>query len=353
MAVKRFHSDTDRVRRVAGAVMTVLATGAIGLAGWIAILNGVSVGLLFFLLVPAGLIAWTIWLFKVSAALDVDLEQRRYTLIRNGRKAGEGALDELGPLRVIYEARTSRSSGSEGKSRTTYHYLVKPAGFGFLELYDVSSAARARKKMEALARRWNLPCRSLNGAVRAPGELDVPLHVRLRDDMEARTVVPLRPEWRVGIGPVFRGHAIVSQNRTWQPLIQSAVLVAIALYMVWDKDLDIVTFARDLSHQLVGQIILAVAALAVLWGLWKIWHAVRAATQPSTIEIGERGVSYGGARIAFDHIEEITTSDGIEIVGDRRVVTIPSWFCPREAVGPVVHELQRLILETAAKAPLR
>ena len=58
-------------------------------------------------------------------------------------------------------------------------------------------------------------------------------------------------------------------------------------------------------------------------------------------------------QIAFDHIEEITTSDGIEIVGDRGVLTIPDWFCPREAVGPVVHELKRLILETASKAPLR
>ena len=107
---------------------------------------------------------------------------------------------------------------------------------------------------------------------------------------------------------------------------------------------------HDLGQQLVGQVILAVVALAAGWGLWKLWGAVRAATQPSTIEINERGVSYGGSRIAFDRIEEITTADGIEIVGDHRVLNIPGWFCPREARGPVVHELRRLILETASRA---
>ena len=350
MAVKRFLSATDRARRVGGALMIAIAAFSLAIVIWMAVLGGVTVGLAVFALFPAALIAVAVWLFRVSAALDVDLEQRRYTVVRNGQKAGEGALDELGPLRVTYEVRSTRSSDS---GRTSYHYLVKPAGFGFLELHDESSSGRARKKMEALARRWSLPCRALDGEVRAPGDLDVPLHVRLRDDLEARTVVPLRPEWRVGIGPVFRGHAIVSQNRSWQPLVQSVVLLAIALYVIIDGDLDLVSLAREMSEQLVGQVILGAAALAVAWGLWKIWHAVRAATQPSTIEIGERGVSYGGSRLAFDHIEEITTSDGIEIVGDRGILTIPGWFCPREAVGPVVHELKRLILETAAKAPLR
>ena len=51
----------------------------------------------------------------------------------------------------------------------------------------------------------------------------------------------------------------------------------------------------------------------------------------------------------FDRIEEINAGSRIEIVGDRSVVAIPSSFCPRDAVPPVAHELQRLILEVATR----
>ena len=63
----------------------------------------------------------------------------------------------------------------------------------------------------------------------------------------------------------------------------------------------------------------------------------------------ERGVSYRGRTMAFGEIEEVIAGVSIEIVGDRRIISLPASFCAKAAVAPVAHELQRLILEVASQ----
>jgi hypothetical protein len=57
--------------------------------------------------------------------------------------------------------------------------------------------------------------------------------------------------------------------------------------------------------------------------------------------------------MAFDQVEEVTASLPIEVVGDRRILSLAVSFCPPEATEAVAHELQRLILEAARGSPAR
>ena len=63
----------------------------------------------------------------------------------------------------------------------------------------------------------------------------------------------------------------------------------------------------------------------------------------------DRGVAYRGRRLPFADIEKVTAGVPIEVVGDRRILTLPASFCPPPATGAVAHELQRLIIEVAPK----
>ena len=69
---------------------------------------------------------------------------------------------------------------------------------------------------------------------------------------------------------------------------------------------------------------------------------------PGTVRIDDRGVAYRGRRMTFNRVEEVTTTSPIEIVGDQRILRLAETFCPRAAVEPVVHELQRLIVEVGS-----
>ena len=347
MSVQRYRSAEDRTRRIAGVGLVLFSSVPLALLMWAAI-DERSTAAAVIALLPAGLIALGVRLVThVKAALDVDLLRRRYTLIRDGKTAGDGALDDLGPLRVTMETQTIKASRPEDSDRHVVRYKIKPAGYGFLSLYSLKTPGGARRKLETLARKWNLPCRALDGAVRAPHDVDVPLHVRLRDDDAARAPVPLRPEWRVGIGPIPGGHAIVSHNRAFRPLAESLVMVGVPVVILAYNGGDVAAFVRNGMEQANGQAVLALMAAMACGVLWHGVTSVREALQPGAIEITDRGVRYRGSRMAFDRIEEITSAGSIEIVGDRDVLTIAEWFCPREAVEPVAHELQRLIIETA------
>lgn len=349
MTTKRYYSDTDRTRRTAGIVLVVAGGLFLGLLSRVA-LGGVSTALVLFTTLPLLMIGIGIrFLRHVVAGIDVDLDQRRYSLIRDGKPAGSGALDELGPLRVSRKETTIKSSHPEKMDSTSVSYEVKPAGYGFLTLYSLKSPGRARQKMEALARKWRLSCRSLDGPVRAYEHLDAPLHVRLRDDREARTPVLLNPEWRVAVAEIFRGHAIVSHHRSFAPLAGSAVFVIGPILLIAGTGGNLASGVRQMVGDLLGQVLLALGGVVAGVLAWKIVQGVLDTFRPGTIEINDRGVSYRWSRLKFDQIEEVTAAHRIEIVGDRRVLAIPAAFCPPAAVKPIAHELQRLILETATK----
>ena len=352
MAAKRHYSHTDRTRRAGGALLVIVGGLLLALLVRLA-LDGISAALILLAVPPLLLIGIGIrFLRHVVAAIDVDLEHRRYSLIRDGKPAGGGGLDELGPLRVSREETTVRSSDPETADRTYVRYTVKPAGFGFLALYSMKSPGRARRKMERLARRWRVSCRSLDGPVRAYEDLDAPLHVRLRDDAEARTPATLKPEWRVGIGERFRGHAIVSHHRSLAPLADSAIFALFPVALIAGTRGDIVSGIPGLFGDPLGRVLLALGAAVAAVVAWRVARGFLDTFRPGTIEIDDRGVRYRWSRMTFNRIEEVTAGRRIEIVGDRRVLAIPASFCPPAAVKPVAHELQRLILEASAKQTL-
>lgn len=354
MAIQRYYSGTDRTRRMAGVVLALV--GALLLALLVRLgLGGASTALILLAVVPVLLIGIGVhFLRHVVAAIDVDLAQRRYSLIRDGRPGGGGMLDELGPLRVSREERIVTSSDGEGASRTVVTYDVKPAGIGFLSLYSMKSPGRARRKMEAMARRWRLSCRSLDGPVRAYEHLDAPLHVRLRDDADARRVVALDPQWKVKATEIFRGHALVSTHRSWEPLAGSIVFAVIPIGLIaYGAHVNALPDGiGPLLGDPLGRVLLGLGSVVACVLAWKIAEGLLDTFRPGTIEINDRGVSYRWRRMAFDRIEEVTAGHRIEIVGDRRVISIAASFCPHAARRPVAHELQRLILEAATRRGL-
>ena len=55
--------------------------------------------------------------------------------------------------------------------------------------------------------------------------------------------------------------------------------------------------------------------------------------------------------MAFREIEELTATYPIELIGDRRTLTLGETFCRPGAAQTVAHELQRLIIEVAEANP--
>jgi hypothetical protein len=349
MAVQRVRSDVDRTRLFLGAVFMAIATWLIA---WIAILvfqaGRIRVAGLVYLAILGGLFYLGLRLLRPKDVFDIDVERREYVVFRNGKRAGKGPLDALGPLEV---RRMVRSIGTDGNSKTRVTYIVRSAVHAEVDLYLAGSAARARRKMEKMARAWGLPCRSLGGAVRAADQIDMPLHQRLRDDADARREMPLRPEWGIFIEPLSLGYAMRSTLRSWAPLGTSAALLAIMVFFgARSSTLEFVGQVRA-SQDLLYQVLLALFGVVALAFLWMVVAGVRDAFFPGTVRITDRGVSYRFSRMAFREIEELTTTHPIELIGDRRTLTLGETFCQPAAAETVAHELQRLIIEVAEANP--
>jgi hypothetical protein len=272
----------------------------------------------------------------------VDVAERRYTLTRQGRPAGSGGLDDLGPLVVRARKRYDH------RRREYLRYAVSTDAHDDLDIHEFRTSGRARVRMEELARAWGLPCRSLHGRVRTPDELDLPLNERLRDDRSAKKRARLDPATRVFVETVPRGYALRSLHRTFEPLIASAMFLALAAFMLFEP-------ARRLPAILEGEPVdrfemgfaLAVAAFFV----GASWPGVRDAFFPGTVWITDRGVRYRRGRLRLAEVEEVTRGYPIEVCGDRRVLRLAETFCRRRDVKAVSHELQRLILEVAERNP--
>lgn len=351
MAVQRFLPDVERTRRAAGFVC--LAIGALGDAGlvWgVAATGRVTVTTVVFFVFATALAAGGVHLaFRPAVVLEVDPDARTYVVVRSGKRSGSGPLEELGPLAV---SRRTREVGSTEKRRTVVEYVVG-ASHSKIDLHVMSTAGKARQKMEALGHAWRLPCRSLGGVVRAAGDLDAPLHRRLRNDGEAKAAAPLRPEWGLRIEPVFRGQSIVSTHRSWAPLTQGALLaLAPVVIVALTSSAGLLSTLREASGDLLDRVFLGLIGVVALALLWQLWKGARDTFFPGVVGVTENGVSYRGRRMAFDEIEEVIAGVPIEIVGDRRILSLAVSYCPREAVGPAAHEIQRLILEVAPQSTL-
>ena len=352
MAVQRFLPDVERTRRAAGLVG--LAVGALGdtwLVWRVAATGRVTVTTVVFFALTTALAAWGVLLaFRPAVVLEVDPDTRTYAVIRDGKRSGSGPLDELGPLAV---SRRTRDLGNSDKRRTIVEYVVSPAAHSKIDLHLLATPGKARQKMEVLARAWRLPCRSFGGDVRAAADLDTPLHQRLRSDGEAKAVAPLRAEWGLRIEPVFRGQSIVSTHRSWAPLTRGALLVLVPLVAVGaTSSTGLLSTLREAGGDLLDRVLLGLMGVVALALLWQLWKGARDTFFPGVVCVTDRGVSYRGRRMSFDEVEEVIAGVPIEIVGDRRILNLAVSYCPREAVGPVAHEIQRLILEVAPQSSL-
>lgn len=293
------------------------------------------------LAVPLALLGLGLYLaLRRKEVLEIDLERRTFAVIRNGVKSASGQADALGPLTVTQRTRTGGSD-----RRTVIEYVVSAAVHSKIDLYVMNTPGKARQKMEALARGWRLSCRSYGGVVRGPGELDVPLHERLQGDREARTVLPLRPEWGVRIEPLSPGYAIVSTHRSWAPLRTSAMLLVLALVVFGVSPARLLSALGEAVDDLLGQFLAGLTGVVVLVWLLLLWKGVRDTFFPGTVRVTEDGVSYRGSSMRFAEIEEVTATLPIEVVGDRRILSLAESFCPPAALSAVAHEIQRLVLE--------
>jgi hypothetical protein len=349
MAAQRFRSDVDRTRLAVGGTLVAIA---LLLTVWLVRVEiragRVSVTALVMLTLFAGLFYLGLRLLRPKDLFEIDVERRTYTVIRDGTKAGAGPLDDLGPL----EVKTSIYRPADRPSATPLiQYMVCAAVHSQIDFCMVRSPGKARRKMEALARAWGVPSRSLGGAIRQPDQIDLPLHERLRDDADARKESPLPPESGIRIEPLSLGYAMHSTVRSWAPLHTSMVMLAIAIFLAARS--SPLTFLREAraSEDLIPQILLGGLGVVVLVFLCLTAAGVRDTFFPGTVRITDRGVSYRFSRMAFREIEELIASHPIELIGDRRTLKLGQTFGKPGAVKAVAHELQRLIIEVAEANP--
>jgi hypothetical protein len=350
MTVQRFRPDVERTRRGFGWTFMTVAVALIGGLAWLEIFLGRLTGTAIVLFaVLAGLFTLGYRLaFRVQDLFEIDVQQRTCSVIRGGSRAGSTPLDALGPLEV---ERRVREVGTEGKRRTITEYVVHAAAHSTVDLYVETTAGKARRRMEALAQAWRLPCRSLGGAVRGPDELDVPLHDRLRDDRAARTPAELRPEWGVRIEPLSLGYAMRSRHRSWRPLGTSAAAVFTGVLIVYQLSSAGVLASALRDEDLFARVLVGLFGVVALVMLGLVAQGVRDTFFPGTVLVTDRGVRYRFSRMPFREIEEITSHFPVEVVGDRRSLALGTTFCPPAATDAVAHELQRLIIEVAEANP--
>ena len=346
-SIQRFLPDVDRTRWRAGWLFLIVGGLGAGALLWAAASAGrVTIAMLVLLALAAGLAAWGRRLaLKPDVVLEVDLGTRAYALLREGRRAAAGPLDELAPL--VASVRT-RVTGTGRSSRTVTEYVVKPTAHSKVDLYVTRTPEAARRKMEALARAWRLSCRSMGGGVRAAEDLDKALHERLRGST-AKEPVALRPEWNLRIDELKPGYALVSSNRSWASVQQGwaifvALVGAVGLGSVVALPSNARDTVREMKGDVLGQVFLALGAVVAVVIVVEIAKAFRDVLHPGAVRVTPEGVSYRGKRLRFRDVEEVTSGYRIQILGDRRKLRLSPSFCPPEAQAAVVAELQRMIV---------
>jgi hypothetical protein len=347
--MERFYPDVDRTRFRAGWAFIIL--GGLGVAAmlWRLLAVGFNVTRLVLMAMAAGLAVWGRRLaLKPDIVLEVDLAARTYVIVRQGRRAGAAPLDQLGPLTASERTRRLDS----GSSVTSY--VVKAAAHADFDLFAMRTPEAARRKMESLARAWRLPCRSMDGAVRAADELDRPLHERLRGARPADPAA-LRPEWNLRIDEMRPGYALVSSNRSWASLAEGSSLVlsllfALGIGSVIALPAKIREVVPEMMGDTLGRVLLGLGVVIAAVMLFQVARAVGDGLLPGTVRVTPDGVSYRGKRLRFGEIEEVTGGAPIEILGDRRKIRLAASFCPPDARPAVAREIERMIVAVGPTA---
>jgi hypothetical protein len=350
--MQRFYPDIDRTRFRAGWLFMVL--GGLGVAAlfWRIGAAGFNGTRLVLLAMAGGLAVWGRRLaLKPDMVLEVDLGTRTYVLVREGRRAAAAPLDELGPLT---SSERTRVSGSGRSSSVVTEYVVKPSAHQKVDFFVMRTPEAARRKMEGLARAWRLPCRSMDGAVRAAEDLDKPLHERLHGSRPADPAA-LRPDWNLRIEELRPGYALVSSNRSWASVREGwAIFVglagAVGLGSVAALPATVRDTVREMQGDTLGRVFLGLGAVVVLAVLVEIAKAFRDVLHPGAVRVTPAGVSYRGKRLRFAEIEEVTSGARIQILGDRRKLRLSPSFCPPEACSAVVREIERMIVAVGPMA---
>jgi hypothetical protein len=351
--MERFLPDVERTRWQGGWFFVSLGGLAAAALLWRAVAVGRANTTSLVLFAMAGaLAAWGLRLILIrDEAVEVDLDKRTYVLTRDGRPAAARALDELGPLVTYVRGREGRS-GNE--------YAVRSSAVSDLAFFVAGTPEKARRHMEDLARRWRLSCQFLDRAVRTAEDLDKPLHERLCGSASADPA-PLRPEWRLRIDELKPGYALVSTNRSFAPFTESAsILVALvsifglgSVVTLPSKLRDTMGEMREMLGDEFGKVLLGLGGVVLVVMAFQIARALRDALFPGTLRVTPDGVCYRRRRLAFDDIEEVMGGPPIEILGDRGKLRLSASFCPAEARGAVVAEIQGLIVAVAPHAPRR
>jgi hypothetical protein len=350
--MERFLPDVERTRWQGGWFFVTLGGLAAAALLWRAVAVGrVNITSLVLFAMAGAMTAWGLRLALVrDEAVEVDLDKRTYVLTRDGRPAPARGLDELGPL-VTYV---------RGRQRGGNEYAVKSSGVSDLAFFVAGTPEKARRQMEELARRWRLSCQFLDGAVRTAEDLDKPLHERLRLSAPAEPA-PLRPEWKLRIEELRPGYALVSTNRSLAPFTEGAsVLVSLlaifglgSVVALPSRVRDTMREMREMTGDEFGRILLGLGGAVLVVMAFQVALSLRDALFPGALRVTPDGVSYRRRRLAFDEIEEVMGGVPIEILGDRRKLRLSASFCPPQARGAVVAEIQRLIVAVASHAPLR
>ncbi len=352
MAAQRFLPDTTRTRRTVGVVFAVVGLAAVAGLRWLGLgSTGVNVTTAVFLGLPAAFAALGLYLaLRLPLVLEIDPANRSYALIRDGAPSDSGPLDALAPLSV---SRRTRQIRTKNGRRTVVEYVVNAGAHSSVDLFVTGSPGRARQKLESLGRAWHLPCISLGGDLRAPEDLDKPLHQRVRIDPGALAPMPLKPEWGLRVEPLSPGYALVSNHRSWQPLASGALLlVPVPFVLMISYNAGLWGTLLDAGGDLLGRVLAALMGVVVLALLFQLGRGARDTFFPGTVRVTERGVAYRGRRMPLSQIEEVTAGLPVEIVGDRRILRLAVSFCPPEATEAVAFEIQRLILQVAPRGPL-
>jgi hypothetical protein len=307
----------------------------------------VSIGGIIFLVALLGVVVLGVrFVARPADYIDVDLDARTFVHVRDHQRRDERPLDSLGTLVVTQRTRTVRSKNS---SRTIVEYAVHPEGRADLDFRVVKDRGEARVILETLARRWKLPSAAWGGDVRQPDQLDLSLHERLRGSEEHRSALTIRPEWNLRVELLSPGYAIISSHRAWVTLLPGAILLIPFCYVA------LIAARGGFFSDLFGEgerdlvsLALGAGLILVLIGFagW-IARMLRDTFFPGTITVTPEGVSYRGRTMRFEELEEVIGADGIEFVGDRRMLKVAPTFCPPEAVPELCHELERMIIELA------
>lgn len=355
---------TQRARRRQGRLVAaagILAVTALGVMATRGTVVNVPV---FGLMVAAPFVA-ALWgirrAFEARSYIEVDPVARIWAATEHGRRGAEQPIQSLAPLQVCTEFASvvDIEEGPQGARATTVRYVrirargqyfVHPGGRPDLSFLGCQTAAQANTKLEVLARRWDVASQRCGGAVRMPAQSNLPLHKRLAGDANAARELGNNPAWGFTVRPLSPGYRFTftqpSKEAWLAPILSLGLLVIVLAEML---QFGVIADGLAAEATLGSRLILGACAFVLLVILANAWLGVLRAW-PGTLLVTPKGVSIDRSHMAFDEIEEVTSTAGVQFLADGRTMTLPDTWFPSAATPMLAHEITRAILATAPYA---